>query len=130
MSENVEAVRAVYDRWGKGDFTAGVELFDPDVSLVLRPELPDAGTYRGPAAIAEYMHGFLAPWTRIAIEAEEILEAVDKVLVAVRQHGVGEASGIQTELRYFQLWTFRGGRVTGIESIRERDDALEAAGLE
>jgi hypothetical protein len=30
---------------------------------------------------------------------------------------------------YFQLWTFRGGKVIRIESIRDADEADEAVGL-
>jgi ketosteroid isomerase-like protein len=127
--ENVELVRAVYERWRHGDLSASVDLFDPDVVLVLRPEFPDAGTYSGVEAVVAYTRGLLEPWTHFTIEAEEIVPAGDSVLVGVRQRGVGTSSGIPTELRYFMLWTFRGRRVIRVESIRERSDALDAAGL-
>lgn len=127
--ENVEIVRRVFERWSQGDFRANVDLIDPHVVLVLRPDFPDAGAYLGPDGVAAYTRGFLEPWTRITIEAEELLDAGDTVVVAVRQRGVGDASGVETELRYFQLWTFRGGKVIPMESIRERAEALEAAGL-
>jgi hypothetical protein len=32
-------------------------------------------------------------------------------------------------MSYYQVWTFRGGSVIRIESIRERDDAFDAVGL-
>jgi hypothetical protein len=32
-------------------------------------------------------------------------------------------------MRYFQVWTFRGGRVIRIESVKHRRDALRAVGL-
>jgi hypothetical protein len=51
------------------------------------------------------------------------------VVVQVRQRGVGTSSGVATEDRYFQVWTFRGDAIIRIESIRERDEALEAVGL-
>ena len=47
----VETVRRIYDRWGRGDFRAGTELYDPEALLVLRPEFPESGTYRGPEEI-------------------------------------------------------------------------------
>jgi ketosteroid isomerase-like protein len=129
MSEaNVEIVQRVYESWGEGDFRTD-DVLDDHAVLVMRPEFPDTGTYLGPEAIAGYTRGFLEPWTHITIEAEEILPAGDSVLVAVRQRGEGEASGAMTEFRYFHLWTFRGGRAIRLESIRERDEALEAAGL-
>jgi ketosteroid isomerase-like protein len=127
--ENIDTVRAVFERWSEGDFRAGVDLFDPHVVLVLRPEFPDAGAYLGPEGVASYMTSFLEPWTHLTIDAEEIVAAGDSVLVGVRQRGLGSASGIPTELRYFMLWSFRGRKVIRLESIRERAQALEALGL-
>ena len=43
--ENVENVRQIYERWGRGDFRAGQEIYDPYVLLVLRPEFPEPGAY-------------------------------------------------------------------------------------
>jgi ketosteroid isomerase-like protein len=127
--ENLEALRAVYERWSEGDFRSSVDVFDPLVLFVMRPEFPDAGTYLGTERLAEYTRGFLEPWVRITIEAEEITDVGDSVIVAVRQRGVGAESGAGTELRYFHLWTFRGRKVIRLESIRERRQALEATGL-
>jgi ketosteroid isomerase-like protein len=42
---NVETVRSIYQRWSEGDFGASVDLLDPHVVVVLRPQFPDAGTY-------------------------------------------------------------------------------------
>jgi hypothetical protein len=41
--ENVDALRAVYDEWGNGNFRAGVDLYDPEVVFVQGP-LAFAGT--------------------------------------------------------------------------------------
>jgi ketosteroid isomerase-like protein len=119
----------VYERWSVGDFRASVDLFDPQVVLVLGRDFPDAGTRLGIEAIETYTRGLLEPWTQFTIEAEEIIPAGDSVLVAVCQRGVGSGSGVATELRYFMLWTFRGRDVIRLESVRERAPALEAVGL-
>ena len=127
--ENAEIVRNVYERWRQGDFRAGVDVLDPLVLFVLRPEFPDAGTYLGLERLAGYMRGLLEPWTRFTIEAEEIADAGDSVVVAVLQRAVGDESGAATEFRYFQVWSFRGPKVIRLENIRERAEALETAGL-
>ena len=128
--ENVEAVRRIYADWGRGRFQAGTELFDPWVVLVLRPEFPDTGAYLGPGEIREYMRGFLEDWDHAVIEGEEFIAAGDSVVVGVHQRGAGKASGVPTDMRYFQVWTFRGGAVIRIESVREREEAFKAAGLQ
>lgn len=128
-SSNVDAVQVVYERWSRGDFAASLDVLDPEVVFVVRSPLPEAGRYEGLASVRDYTRGFLEPWTRITIEAEEYTPAGEHVLVVVRQRGEGGGSGVVTELRYFHVWSFRDGRAVGLESIRERAEALEAAGL-
>ena len=128
--EPVEVVRSIYERWGRGDFRAGVELYDPDIELVLRPEFPESGTYRGPERIRRYMReDFLSDLEHASIAAEEFVDAGDRVVVRVHQQATGPESRLTVGMRYYQVWTFRGGCVVRIESIRDRADALEAAGL-
>jgi uncharacterized protein len=132
--ENTEAIREVYERFSDGDFRASADLLDPHVVMVLGPEFgpesPGAGTYHGAEAVAAYTREYLLrPWADFKMAADEILAAGDSVIVGVRQRGIGRASGVPTELRYFTVWSFRGGKVIRIESFRERSEALEAAGL-
>ena len=123
-------MRRIYDEWGRGNFRAAVELFDPHVLLVLRPEFPDAGVYLGPEEIATYTRrDLLGSWADFAIEAEDFIDVGDSVVVHVHQRGVGLSSGLVTELRYFMVWTFRGDAIIRIESIQGREQALEAVGL-
>jgi ketosteroid isomerase-like protein len=128
-NDKVQLIKGVYERWREGDFRAGVELFDPLILFIMRPEFPDAGSYLGVERVAEYMRGLLEPWTHLTIEAEEIIEAGDSMVVAVHQRGTGGGSGAPTGFRYFQVWSFRGDKVIRFESIRERADALRAVGL-
>jgi len=126
---HVETLRGIYDRWGEGDFRAGVELYDPQVVFIQRPEFPEAGTYVGRDELAGYMRHFLGSWEHITIAAEEFIEAGDSVVVGVFQRGAGTGSGAVTELRYFHVWSFRGPTVIRWENFRGRDEALAAVGL-
>jgi ketosteroid isomerase-like protein len=127
---HVEIVRKIYDGWGRGEFQAGTELYDPYVLLVLRPEFPDAGAYCGPDEIGRYMREhFLADFDGVVIAGEEFVEAGDSVVVRVEQRATGAVSGTPVGLRYYQVWTFRGDSVIRMESMREREEALEAAGV-
>jgi ketosteroid isomerase-like protein len=126
-----ETVRAIYERWGRGDFAAGTELYDPHVLLVLNPEFPDSGNYLGLDEIGAYMRGqFLSDLHDAAISGEEFIEAGDSVVVRVNQIATGPESGARVPIVYYQVWTFRGDSVVRIESVRERADALAAVGLE
>jgi ketosteroid isomerase-like protein len=75
------------------------------------------------------MQGFLRIGTASFIEAQEFIGAGDSVVVGVHQHAAGKRSGTPVDMRYFHVWTFRGGAVIRIESVREREEALEAAGM-
>jgi ketosteroid isomerase-like protein len=127
-SANVEIVRQVFERWGEGDYRT-TQVLDPHVVLIVRRDFPDGGEYFGIDGIATYMRGFLEPWTHLTMEAEELIEAGDTVVVGLVQRAEGDASGVATEFRYFQLWSFRGGKVIRLENIRDRTEALAAAGL-
>src|SRR5262245_8402210 len=132
--ENVEAVRGVYERWSAGDVQDAGDLSEPHVVLVVRPALgpdsPEGATYVGTDAVGEYTRDtLLRTWTDLTMEAEEIVGAGDTVLASVHVSGVGRASGASTEMHFFMLWTFRGGKVIRFESFRERAAAVDASGL-
>ena len=126
--KNVEIVRQVYERWARGDFRGGTEIFDPWVVLVMRPEFPDAGAYLGLEKISGYMRRFLEGWDHAVIQGEEFIAAGESVVVRVHQPASGLKSGVQVDMRYFQVWTLRGGAVIRIENVKGREEALEAVG--
>ena len=128
--ENVETVRSIFARRSEGDFESHFDLFDEHVVVVLRGDFPDAGAYHGHDELRAYSRGFLEPWTHLTMEAEEIIDAGDTIVVHLVQRATGDASGAETELRYYQLWTFRGDKVVRLENIRDRADAFEIAGLD
>jgi ketosteroid isomerase-like protein len=127
MPQNsVEIVREIYARWAQGDFSASVEHFDESIVLVVDPHIPDSGTYVARDGVRQYMLRFLEPWESLTMTGESFREAGDRVLVAVRQSGVGRSSEVPVELRYFHLWTFRGRRVVRLEAILSEQGAVDA----
>jgi uncharacterized protein len=127
--ENVEIVRRIFDAWATGDFGTGLADLDPDVVFVVRHPFPEAIETVGPDGIRDYMRRFLDNWETYAVKASDLRAAGDTVVADAVQHGVGKASGIAMEQPFFMLFSFRGGKIARIESILNRDEALEAAGL-
>jgi ketosteroid isomerase-like protein len=121
-AQNVELLREIYERWARGDF-APEPSFSEEMTLALGPDFPDSGEHTGPEGIAAYMKGFLEPWDRLTITAEQLIDSENRVLVRVLQSGTGASSGVAVELRYFHLWTFDGARPVLMESIMEEADA-------
>ena len=125
--ENVEVVRAGYERAARGDFSS-FEDFADDFEFVTSPELPDAGTYRGEAA-KEWIASWVGSFDGLTMEATEIIDAGDKVLVGIFQRGRPRGSETVVEGRWWQVMTFRDGLITRSELFPERAQALEAVGL-
>jgi ketosteroid isomerase-like protein len=125
--ENVEIVRGFYEQFARGDFRAFAVLPD-DFVFVTSPELPDAGTYRGEAAIS-FMKAWVEAFDDLTIEATEVVDAGDKVVVALFQRGRPRGSNTVVEGRWWQVATLRGGEIARSETFPERAQALEAAGL-
>jgi ketosteroid isomerase-like protein len=126
---NVEVVRAAFEEYSCGDFSAWAELPD-DFEFVASPELPDAGTYRGEAA-RRWLKSWLESFERLTIEATEIIDAGgDKVVVGILQRGCPRGSQSIVEGRWWAVTTLREGEFVRNELVPHRREALEAVGLE
>jgi ketosteroid isomerase-like protein len=126
--ENVEVVRAMFERFAEGDFSGLADMAD-DFEWVSSPELPDAGTYRGEAA-RRWITAWAEAFAGFKAEATEIIDAGDKVFVAILQRGRVRESPTVVEGRWWIVVTVREGVVTRSEAFVERAHALEAAGLQ
>ena len=128
---SVETVRRIYDAWGVGDFSAGLDDLDPHVTFVVRAAFPARDVLVGPEAISRYMRDFLTQFEPGShkIKATRLEASRDTVIAEVAQHGKGRASGIEVDLSFFMLFTFRGPTIVRIESVMDQAEALEAVGL-
>ena len=93
--------------------------------------IPGLGLYRGPDEI----RAFFADWFKVfpfeywELEAEELIDRGDQVIVKARQRGRGAGSGAAVEVSFAQVYTFCGGEPVRIDNYMTYDEALEAAGL-
>jgi ketosteroid isomerase-like protein len=129
--ENVEIVRQAVEAFNREDADAFVALAGLNV------EWEDAifwsgvtRTYRGRQELREWFNQVLEPWESLHVEVEEITEAAnDGVFYCLFLTGRGKGSGVDTELRVWAVNWFADGKVSRRRVFRERDEALEAAGL-
>jgi ketosteroid isomerase-like protein len=127
--ENVEIVRRIYAGWGNGDLSVGVDAFDRHLVFIVSPDFPAFGVFVGLEEIRGFMRDFLEQWEQATFEAKRLQAVGDTVLAHVVQHSKGKTSGIEGDLPYFQLFTFRGKKIVRIESMIGQREALEAVGL-
>ncbi len=129
-------LRRVYDAFARGDFRSTVDVYDPNVVFVhcLGSETDVwgselTGTYYGLEGIGDYMRRLLDLWSEVAIEAEELQAVGDSILATVVMRVRGKVGGVPGDLRFFHLWTFRGGKAIRLDVMPEREQAFEALGL-
>jgi ketosteroid isomerase-like protein len=92
--ENLDLVRAIYEAWERGDYSA-TEWAHPNIEFVIA-DGPAPGRWEGVAGMALGWLDFLSAWDDVRPQVEEFRELDDNhVLVLVHQTGRGKASGFQ-----------------------------------
>jgi ketosteroid isomerase-like protein len=124
--ENLELVRAGFAAHNRGDLDALTHVYDPEVVF----ETLLLGTHRGNEAIRLIYEENQKTLAGYSIEPVELIDSGDQVVAVAQVTGVGPASQISMDGdRFAFLFTIRDGRVVREQAFRNRDEALEAAGL-
>jgi len=130
--ENVKVVRSAFEAWSRGGGEAARKLFDPAVVWTVRPDLPDAGVYRGHEGLNQLSARFEEVLADQWLEPQKFIEGGDEfVIVPLHWGGRGRMSGVEVAERQGETWVFtlRDGKVTEVREYRHESEALEAAGL-
>ena len=123
--ENVEKVRAVFAAHNRGDLDAWMDLYDPEAVL----ETLLLGTHHGKEAMRSLYEENQANQSGYTVTPVELIDAGDKVITVVQVGGAGSASQIALDDQIAFIHTFKNGLVVREQTFRNRDEALEAAGL-
>ena len=128
--ENVDIVRRCNEFWANRDESLIVELIDPDVVYDLSGNVFNPEVYVGHDGLRRLVEQVDAMWEGFRIEPDDFSDGGDFVVCAARMTGRGRKSGVPTEMRLFQVWNLRDGKVLRFTGgYREHAEALEAAGL-
>jgi ketosteroid isomerase-like protein len=128
--ENMEIVRRLFQVYNDRSFAEHADLIDAQMTWDFsRAELPDGSSYTG----RDEFLGFIAAWEEgfetEHMEAHEILDAGDCVVVTVNHRGRGMRSGIEVDQTFAMVWTIRDGRAVRMAVFPTRTEALEAVGV-
>ena len=126
MSEgDVARARAALAAFGTGDLDRLVRQFHPDFVGVVPPELSaEPDTYRGHAGIRRYLESFSEYVDGLRFVPEDIIDAGDAVVVAMRIEGRGRGSGVPFEQRLANRITVRDGLIDSMTAYTTVDEAL------
>jgi ketosteroid isomerase-like protein len=94
-------------------------------------KIPDVGAsrYHGPAGVNEFFRHWVGPFDEWGYEASEVIDAADCVLVHINQWGRGKHSGATVASHFWEVLTFRDGKVVRVTHHFEKADALNAVGM-
>ena len=118
-------------RRGLSDVNFFWSLLDEDVvwDLTGAPIMDLAPVHSGREAVIEASSHYFGTWSDYRMEAEEFVDAGERVVAVLLEHGRGKGSGIPFDHRFAQVWTFRAGRIVRWEVFADKAAALDAAGL-
>jgi ketosteroid isomerase-like protein len=134
--ENVSVVRRSFEAFSRGGVEAVISGGFWSAEIVFDPSetgIPGLGVYRGSDEVRFFVKDdwFRAfPFEEWEIEFEELIDAGgDQVFAVSRQRGRGATSGAGAELELANIFTLRDGEIVRVDLYRDREKALEAAGL-
>jgi ketosteroid isomerase-like protein len=127
--ENVEVVRRHMAAYLSGDYEAALAAYHPEVVFDATAR-PEGGVYRGRQGIAEGMRVWRGTWDDWDGEVEALIDAGDKVLMVLRESGIGKGSRVEVSQETFFVLTLREGQIVHSEVLVDKRQALEAAGVD
>jgi ketosteroid isomerase-like protein len=123
--QNVERIKAGFDAHNRGDLDALVDVYDPDAVF----ETLLLGTHHGNEAIRLIYEENQKTLDGYDVVPVELIDAGDKVVAVAQAVGAGPVSQISVDEQFAFVFTFKGERVVREQAFRNREEALEAAGL-
>jgi ketosteroid isomerase-like protein len=124
--ENVERVRAGFAAYNRGDLDALMNMYDPAVEFVTLL----AGNHHGKEAVRLLFEENRRTLPGYRLEPKELIDAGDQVIAVVHLGGAGRVSQIALDDQIAFLFTIKDGRAIRQQTFRNKEDALEAAGLQ
>ncbi len=129
--ENVEAVRAMFAAWNRGDREGLLAPTHPEVewsSAILRQVEGAETLHKGRAGLRRFWDEWHALWD-LRIEASELRDVGDTVVALGRIRTKSKSSGLEVDRPIGYVFQFEDGRARRIRAYLTPEEALEAARL-
>lgn len=129
MGANADLVRELYRRLEK-DSRFPDELIADEIEWVNPPDAVEPGIQRGREAFHAATASTAEAFDQRAVEAQELIEAADQVVLLCTWVTRGRASGLESRQPQGHVWSFRDGKAIRFRWFNDQAAALRAAGIE
>jgi ketosteroid isomerase-like protein len=129
--ENAELIRRAYQAYASGDLEAMLELVDPDLEWTyLDPALehPTPQVCHGRHELEQALQHWAEHGRRA--ELQEVTSAGELVMVGIRTPGIDAVHDRRGDDRAYSVFTVREGRIVALRDCRDRQEALQVAGIQ
>jgi len=130
MEQTINALRAAYAAFNKGDIGAAVEPLDAQIEWTEPGEFPGGGTYHGREGARQYLAQSRAAWADVISEPEQFIPAGDWIVVFVYVRLLAKNSNEWQEARIADVYTFRNSKAIQMQAFADQQEALRWAGAE
>ena len=127
-AESVELVRSSFEAWRAGDFEKSLSYYADDASW--QTGSVDSAVHCGPSGVARAVEEWIGAFEGYWLEADELIDAGDSVVLLAREGGVGRASGVRVEGTAAMVFTLRDRQIVSVRGYTDHAEALAAAGVE
>ena len=125
--ENVELARTIYDLFNRRGEPPW-ECFHSDVEFDAT-NIVGFGVLKGRDQALPALREYAAAWDDWRMEPQEFIDAGEHVVTTVLDGGHLKATGVEVHNRFFNVLSFRAGKVTRWKTFVDKSQALEDAGL-
>lgn len=127
--ENVNAVRGMYEAFGRGDIQTVIAALHPQVEWWEAENFiyADGNPYTGPQAVLEGVFIPIAQeWDGFAVRPKEILDAGETVIGHGYYSGTYKKNGERVRAQFAHFFTFRDGKVAKFQQYTDTSQFLQA----
>jgi ketosteroid isomerase-like protein len=110
---NVDAARASYEAFGRGDLEALKEMLSEDSTWLTSDELPLGGETRGREAIIANFAQIPNYWSSFSVEPNEFIDAGDTVVVLGTQRAGNDQGSFESPFVHVMRYDGDGKLVRG-----------------
>jgi len=125
--QNVELARTIYELFNRRGEPPW-EFFHPDAEFDATAVV-GFGVATGREQALSALREYAAVWDDWRMEPKEFIDAGEQVVTTVLDGGRLKATGDEVHNRFFNVLTFRAGKVAHWKTFTDRSQALKAAGL-